>query len=282
MPGWPETLSHLRKWDTQSKCAMKNVVYKITCKMCETNRRTESYIGECSRPVRYRFNEHLGDARLRRPDTPLGEHITDFHLDASNKEINTGFNIEIISSGRDNAEIKIIESLQIRNLKPTLNVMRSSWPLVHWMCILGPPHTGAFTFAFRHVSLRLSGSRWVSILFGALWRVYTSIFDVSQRVGARWDPWLWEASGHGRLRHGAWDILYSCGHIVGLMMIVNGDVISVFYMCLYLNICVITWWICERDIYIFVMRWIGECVNLFCVQCDEAASVFFMYPSNMR
>ena len=115
----------------KGKCARKNVVYKITCKMCETKTRTQFYIGECTRPVRYRFNEHLSDARLRKPDTPLGEHITDFHINASNTEINAGFNIEILSSGRDSAEIKIAESIQIRNLKPTLNMMRSSWPLVH-------------------------------------------------------------------------------------------------------------------------------------------------------
>ena len=34
-----------------------------------------TYVGECTRPVRYRFNEHLSDARLRKTDTPLGEHI---------------------------------------------------------------------------------------------------------------------------------------------------------------------------------------------------------------
>ena len=98
--------------------------------MCQIHGREEFYIGECTRPVRYRFNEHLSDARLRRTDTPLGEHVLDFHLKASNIQINTGFRIEILTAGRDCAEIKIAESIQIRNLKPTLNSMKSSWPLV--------------------------------------------------------------------------------------------------------------------------------------------------------
>ena len=99
--------------------------------MCLTNGRTEFYIGESTRPIRYRFNEHLSDARLRELDTPLGEHIVDCHRDASNAEINRGFNIEILKTGRDCAEIKITESIQIRNLKPSLNSMKSSWPLTH-------------------------------------------------------------------------------------------------------------------------------------------------------
>ena len=115
----------------KGKCTMKNVVYKITCVMCETKGRKECYIGESTRPVRYRFNEHLGDARLRRLDTPLGEHMIDYHLDTVHADTNRGFNIEILRSGRDCAEVKIAESIQIKNLKPTLNIMKSSWPLVH-------------------------------------------------------------------------------------------------------------------------------------------------------
>ena len=115
----------------KGSCTKRNVVYKITCMMCRTNGRSEFYIGESTRPVRYRYNEHLGDARLRKTDTPLGEHIIDCHFGASNSDINSGFSIEILSSGRDCAEIKITESIHIRNLRPTLNIMRSSWPLVH-------------------------------------------------------------------------------------------------------------------------------------------------------
>ena len=114
----------------RGQCTKKNVIYKIKCEICDKNGRAEFYIGESSRPIRYRFNEHLSDARLRKADTPLGEHISDVHFDANSGDINSGFKIEILGYGRDSAELKITESIKIRNLKPALNTMKSSWPLV--------------------------------------------------------------------------------------------------------------------------------------------------------
>ena len=113
------------------RCLTKSSVYKITCKLCKSTGNSEYYIGESKRPIRYRFNEHLGDARLRRMDTPLGEHILNSHTDISNADVNNAFHIEILSTDRDVPEVKIDESVHIRNLLPTLNTMSSSWPLVH-------------------------------------------------------------------------------------------------------------------------------------------------------
>ena len=111
------------------KCTTKSVVYRIVCKLCETTQHDETYIGECTRPVRYRFNEHLSDARLRKLDTPLGEHTLHAHSQLPNEDLNNAFRIEILDRGKDCADIKIKESLHIRNLKPSLNTMQSSWPL---------------------------------------------------------------------------------------------------------------------------------------------------------
>ena len=132
-PPCPAGHKHCHTYENglKGKCSQKNVVYKITCEFCETEGRKEFYIGESTRPIRHRFNEHLSDARLRKMDTPLGEHILDCHRNKSNADINYSFHIEILKTGRDCADIKIAESVQIRNLKPTLNTMRSSWPLVH-------------------------------------------------------------------------------------------------------------------------------------------------------
>ena len=132
----PKCPSNIRRCHTcrcglQNKCLNKNVVYKITCKLCESEGSPQFYIGESKRPIRYRFNEHLGDARLRRLDTPLGEHILASHMDISNNEVNNAFHIDILSTDRDAPEVKIDESIQIRNMSPTLNTMSSSWPLVH-------------------------------------------------------------------------------------------------------------------------------------------------------
>ena len=113
----------------RGKCNTKNVIYQITCNLCEAKQLNEFYVGECTRPVRYRYNEHLSDARLRKLDTPLGEHVLKEHPDLSNTTINASFSIKILDRGKDCAEVKIKESIFIRDLKPSLNYMQSSWPL---------------------------------------------------------------------------------------------------------------------------------------------------------
>ena len=120
---------HTCKNGLQGKCNTKNVIYKITCKPCQQEDRNICYVGECTRPVRYRYNEHLSDARLRKLDTPLGEHTLHSHQDLSNQDINNMFHIDILDRGKDCAEVKIKESIHIRILKPSLNFMQSSWPL---------------------------------------------------------------------------------------------------------------------------------------------------------
>ena len=71
----------------------------------------------------------LGDARLQKTDTPLGDHILEYHLNLDNAEINQSFSIKLLDTGRDCADVKFKESLHIRKLKPKLNTMTSSWPL---------------------------------------------------------------------------------------------------------------------------------------------------------
>ena len=88
------------------------------------------YIGESTRPVRLRFNEHLSNARLRKSETPFGEHVKLFHDQLEENIINKSFSIEILSTNRDCADLKIDESIKIRNLNPPMNTMTSSWPLV--------------------------------------------------------------------------------------------------------------------------------------------------------
>ena len=101
---------------------------------CEAKQVNVGSIGECTWPGGggvlspgecYWFNEHLSDARLRKLDTPLGEHISDSHPELTNRDINSYFNIEILDKGTDCAEVKIRESIHIRNLKPTLNSVKA-------------------------------------------------------------------------------------------------------------------------------------------------------------
>ena len=94
-PSCPAGTKHCHTCESglRGKCTKKNIVYKVTCKLCERSGHKVLYIGESIRPVRCRFDEHLSDARLRRPYTPLGEHIIDAYFNSSSDEISSSFTI---------------------------------------------------------------------------------------------------------------------------------------------------------------------------------------------
>ena len=114
------------------RCHTKNSVYKITCNLCEEN--SSIYIGESKRRVRERFNEHIRDAKHKTSNTPLGDHITRKHPDSTITP--TSFKISIERICKDVGDLKIAESIEIRNQRPCLNTHTSSWPLLH-----PPPYT---------------------------------------------------------------------------------------------------------------------------------------------
>ena len=105
-------------------CHTKNTVYRIDCKLCQENQ--AFYIGESRRAIRKRFNEHLGDARNRRADSPFGIH-QGVHPETPLTSQN--LSVRILSRAVDGPDRKIKESIFIRDQKPTLNTQTSSWPL---------------------------------------------------------------------------------------------------------------------------------------------------------
>ena len=108
----------------EGRCHTKNVVYQIKCKICDG-----TYVGKTRRMVRSRFMEHLGDARNKRKGTDLGDHILQAHPDMQPQ--NDNFEICILQTCKDEANLKITESIEIRNRKPALNKNSSSWRLLH-------------------------------------------------------------------------------------------------------------------------------------------------------
>ena len=109
------------------RCHTKNAVYKIICNLCVE--KPAVYIGESKRRVRDRFNERLRNAKNRTRNTPLGDHITRVHQ--SSNVTSTSFKISIERICKDVADLKIAESVEIRNQRPCLNTQNSSWPLLH-------------------------------------------------------------------------------------------------------------------------------------------------------
>ena len=108
----------------EGRCHIKNTIYRIDCTLCPEGR--SFYIGESRRAIRKRFNEHLGDARNRRAESPFGAH-QNAHADTPLTSQN--LKIRILSRAADGPDRKIKESLYIRDQRPTLNTQTLSWPL---------------------------------------------------------------------------------------------------------------------------------------------------------
>ena len=109
----------------RGRCHTKNVVYRMDCLLCNTDE--SFYIGETRRSVRLRYNEHIRDAKNKKTDTPFGLHQTkhpDQQLTCSN------ISIKILRVSKDGPDRKILESIYIRDLKPTLNTQTTSWPII--------------------------------------------------------------------------------------------------------------------------------------------------------
>ena len=111
------------------RCHTKNATYRIDCTLCPEGQ--TFYIGETKRSVRKRFNEHLGDARNKRADSPFGIHQDDHpHVTLTSQNLK----ICILSRASDGPDRKIKESMFIPDQKPILNTQISSWPLTpHFM-----------------------------------------------------------------------------------------------------------------------------------------------------
>ena len=113
----------------QGRCTTRMAIYKITCMTCRDKGVEATYIGQSRRPIRARYNEHLGDARLRNVDTGLGDHTIDYHGNMDTKDINSNFHIDILTTRDHEADLRICESVFIREYNPTMNTKSRSWCL---------------------------------------------------------------------------------------------------------------------------------------------------------
>ena len=107
----------------QNKCHIKNVVYQLECSLCG-----DKYVGETSRPVRLRYNEHLRDGINKKVGTPLGEHFIAKHNNQAPTD--TTLTACIVRKCEDEADRRIAESIIIRDTLPALNDNTTSWQLL--------------------------------------------------------------------------------------------------------------------------------------------------------
>ena len=100
--------------DTIPKRLRSNVIYGVYCTGC-----SDFYIGKTKRHLEKRCKEHLDP---RKPSA-VGDHLL-----ISGHAISIE-DFKILNNGRNDFELLIKESLVIKQLKPPLNAMVSSFPL---------------------------------------------------------------------------------------------------------------------------------------------------------
>ena len=95
--------------------------------MCDDN--ASIYIGETKRRVLERCNEHLRDAKHTLDDTPLGDHVSRVY--PTSHISSSSFKVSIVKVCKNVPNLKIAESIEIRNQPPNLNSQISSRPLLN-------------------------------------------------------------------------------------------------------------------------------------------------------
>ena len=88
----------------------------------------EKYIGETSRSIRLRFNEHRKNGKNGEHDTPFGEHMLQSHPDLEPRD--TSMTVKILRVCKDEADRKITETICIRDARPKINDNSTSWHIL--------------------------------------------------------------------------------------------------------------------------------------------------------
>ena len=94
-------------------CNDRFLVYKFNCKKCE-----EFYIGQTSRPFKYRFLEHKRAIEKNRSSSALAEHR---HRQGPGVSSILDFDLQILDQCRDALDNKLTEARFIKRLRPKIN-----------------------------------------------------------------------------------------------------------------------------------------------------------------
>ena len=130
-PTCPKPDCPLHSGKCQGKCAIENILYKATCNICQQHQIDEgatmdkviqrTYIGETSRTLRIRANQHLNDLRrcsrnqnLEEGTSWMWDHLKSSHGSRTNPNPQEDFSFEMISSHKDPMTRPIMEAVRIQ------------------------------------------------------------------------------------------------------------------------------------------------------------------------
>ena len=107
------------------KCAKENILYKLTCLECKENETTAEYIGESSRSLFLRTNEHLAGARRKESKNPIYNHGQMMH---SSLQEAPRFTVELLRTFQTPLARMIAESVTIDQSEADIIInSKSEW-----------------------------------------------------------------------------------------------------------------------------------------------------------
>ena len=96
-------------------CEIKNIVYKVRCKICN-----QLYIGETSRRAHDRLGEHLRYATYPRTPSNVNQAFA-LHYTSSHAGLSPDLEFEVLKVERNTVRRKIAEAMLIIKLNPSIN-----------------------------------------------------------------------------------------------------------------------------------------------------------------
>jgi hypothetical protein len=116
-------------YQCDQQCMTKNLVYLLTCNLCQ-----QKYAGETGRCKRTRCWEHFKSVTNDNDKTAMGKHYLAHHADADAQL--TPFKFEVLKVCKDYTERMLWQSLYIKELSPEINKQLSndteSWTKNTW------------------------------------------------------------------------------------------------------------------------------------------------------
>jgi hypothetical protein len=112
------TTSQTKRMKIDEESDEKGIVYKATCNKCKEKGTQIDYIGETSRTMKVRKDEHCRLSKNRTKLTEIGKHSINEHGDLKKDD----WDFKIIDREKNIMKRKIKEAYHIRNEKTKLNV----------------------------------------------------------------------------------------------------------------------------------------------------------------
>ena len=105
-------------YDCNDNCMVKNIVYLLTCTLCDAQ-----YVGESGRPKRHRIWEHYRSVINGSTSTAMGAHFASNHRGVIPTR---PFEVEILKTCKDYVDRQLQQAVYITHLQPALNTQLAS------------------------------------------------------------------------------------------------------------------------------------------------------------